>query len=81
VFDRGQAIIGTLSLLQSGDADINGRTQSGTGERQLTAGVATGIPLSLTWRLQGSLFSDLPFAGQNHLTGFGCTLLLLHAWI
>jgi Putative MetA-pathway of phenol degradation len=81
VFDKGQAVIGTLSWLASGDADVNGRTQSGTGERQLTAGVATMFPISLTWRVQGSVFSDLPVAGQNHLTGFGLMLLLLHAWI
>jgi Putative MetA-pathway of phenol degradation len=81
VFDKGQALIGTLSLLESGDADVNGRTQPGSGERQLTTGVSAMFPISLTWRVQGSLFSDLPIAGQNHLTGFGLTLLLLRAWI
>ena len=81
VFDQGQAVIGTLTLLASGDADVNGRTQPNSGERQLTAGVAAGFPISLTWRLRATLFSDLPAGGQNHLAGFGMTFLLLHAWI
>jgi hypothetical protein len=81
VFDKGQALIATLTLLASGDSEINGHTQSNSGERQLTAGIAVGLPIALTWRVRGTLFSDLPAAGQNHLAGFGFTLLLLHAWI
>src|SRR5262249_50080150 len=71
IFDSGLALLGTLSYSGTGDATANGQSLERTGQRQLTLGAAGGVPVSRTWRLQGSLFSDLPIAGQNHPAGLG----------
>ena len=81
IFNSGAALLGTLSYSASGDATINGVEQMGSGQQQLTLGAAGGLPLTRTWRMQGSLFSDLPVAGQNHPAGMGATIVLLRAWM
>jgi hypothetical protein len=48
-----------------------------------TAGAALALPFWDSWRLQTTLFSDLPIPGwgRNQTVGFGGTLAVIRFWI
>ena len=82
VFENEAAVALYVNFLDRGDDAINGMNQPGTVLRLTTAGL-TGIwPLTADWRLQGTVFSDLPIDsfGRNEQAGAGGTVTLVRAW-
>ena len=71
------------SALRQGDArDANGAiANSSVG--LVTAGAALALPFWDAWRLQATLFTDVPLAGwgRNQTVGFGGTLAIIRYWI
>lgn len=83
VFQSEAAAAAYVSFLDRGDIQLNGVRQSGTELRLTTVGVSGLLPVGERWRLQGTLFSDLPAGafGRNELTGGGLTVALVWLWI
>jgi len=83
VFDSEAALGAYASLMDEGAATINGARDATTGLRSTTVGVAGVWPWRTRWRLQGSLFVDLPITalGRNEPAGAGLTAALVHAWM
>lgn len=73
----------TASYIAELDATINGARTPKSGRAATRLGVAGGYPISNTWRLQGSVFSDLPirFLGYNQPAGVGLTFMIVRAWM
>jgi hypothetical protein len=71
------------SLLRQGDARDAGVAIANSGVSLVTAGAALALPFWDTWRLQGTLFMDVPMAGwgRNQTAGFGGTLAIIRFWI
>ena len=71
------------SLLRQGDARDGGVAIANSGVALVTAGAALALPFWDTWRLQATLFSDVPIAGwgRNQSVGFGGTLAIIRFWI
>jgi hypothetical protein len=71
------------SALRQGDnSDANGPiANSATG--LVTAGGAAALPFWQTWRLQATLFTDMPIAGwgRNQTVGYGGTIAVIRFWI
>ncbi|HEY7370965.1 MAG TPA: hypothetical protein VIF57_02220 [Polyangia bacterium] len=71
------------SALRQGDnSDPNGPiANSATG--LVTAGGAAALPFWQTWRLQATLFTDVPIAGwgRNQTVGYGGTIAVIRFWI
>jgi hypothetical protein len=68
---------------RQGDArDANG-TLPNSAVALVTAGGALALPFWESWRLQATLFTDLPLAGwgRNQTVGFGGTLAVIRFWI
>jgi len=71
------------SALRQGDNhDTNGPIAN-SGVALVTAGGALALPFWQVWRLQSTLFTDLPIAGwgQNQTVGFGGTVAVIRSWI
>jgi len=71
------------SLLRQGDnSDANGAIAN-SGVSLATAGGAVAVPFWQLWRLQTTLFTDLPIAGwgRNQTAGFGGTVAIIRFWI
>ena len=71
------------SALRQGDArDANGAIANSS-VALVTAGAALALPFWDAWRLQTTLFTDLPIAGwgRNQTVGFGGTLAVIRFWI
>src|SRR5262252_862997 len=71
------------SALRQGDNhDANGPIAN-SGVALVTAGGALALPFWQVWRLQSTLFTDLPIAGwgQNQTVGFGGTVAVIRSWI
>jgi hypothetical protein len=71
------------SLLRQGDAhDPNGAIANSS-LALVTAGAAGALPFWQWWRLQASLFSDVPIAGwgRNQTVGRGVTVAIIRFWI
>ncbi|HXU03582.1 MAG TPA: hypothetical protein VN903_21600, partial [Polyangia bacterium] len=69
--------------LRQGDArDANGAIAN-SGVALVTAGAALAVPFWETWRLQTTLFTDVPLAGlgRNQTVGFGGTVAVIRFWI
>jgi hypothetical protein len=71
------------SLLRQGDASDASGAIANSGVSLVTTGAALAVPFWQTWRLQTTLFSDLPIAGwgRNQTVGFGGTLAIIRFWI
>jgi hypothetical protein len=82
VFDGEAALGAYLSAMNEGPATIDGVDDPTTRLRSTTAGAAGVLPLRDLWRLQGSLFMDLPFAsfGRNEPAGYGLTASIVRVW-
>ena len=71
------------SLLRQGDAHDASGAIANSGVALVTAGAALALPFWDSWRLQKTLFSDVPIAGwgRNQTVGFGGTLAIIRFWI
>ena len=71
------------SLLRQGDASDAGGAIANSSVALVTAGAALALPFWQTWRLQTTLFTDVPIAGwgRNQTVGFGGTLAIIRFWI
>jgi len=69
------------ALRQSEAHDANGPIAN-SGVSLVTAGAALALPFWQWWRLQTTLFSDLPIAGwgRNQTAGYGGTVALIRTW-
>jgi hypothetical protein len=71
------------SALRQGDArDANGAIANSS-VALVTAGAALALPFWDAWRLQTTLFTDVPIPGwgRNQTVGFGGTLAVIRFWI
>jgi hypothetical protein len=83
VFQNEAAAAVYVSFLDRGDTALNGVTQPGTELRLTTVGLSGLLPLGELWRLQGTVFADLPAApfGRNEQAGGGLTVALVRLWM
>jgi len=83
VFPSEAAVAVYANVLQRGDDTLNGALQPETTLRLVTAGLTGILPVRDRWRLQGTLFGDLPIAslGQNELAGVGISFALVRVWL
>lgn len=72
-----------LHAVRQGDARDQRGTIAGSATALVTTGVAASIPFWDAWRVQGSVFSDLPISGfgRNLSAGVGGTASLLRFWM
>jgi len=71
------------SALRQGDnRDANGPIANSS-VALVTTGAAAALPFWQTWRLQATLFTDVPVAGwgRNQTAGFGGTIAIIRSWI
>jgi hypothetical protein len=82
VFANDAAVALYANLLERGDDTLDGVRQTGTVLRLTTVGVSGLLPLHQLWRVQGTLFGDLPIAsfGRNEQAGVGATAVLVRLW-
>jgi len=86
VFDNAAAAALYLNFLERGDTSTNGGTQPGpqplSGLRLTTVGVTGLFPVADSWRLSGSIYTDVLLAsfGRNEQAGAGLTASLVRAW-
>jgi hypothetical protein len=71
------------SALRQGDARDPSGVIANSSIALVTAGGALALPFWDTWRLQSTLFTDVPIAGwgRNQTVGFGGTLAVIRFWI
>ncbi|HEY2902124.1 MAG TPA: hypothetical protein VGL59_16195 [Polyangia bacterium] len=83
VFDNEAALGFFINALDEGAATINGARDATTTLRLTTVGAAGVLPLRDRWRLQGSLFLDVPLSsfGRNEPAGYGLTASLVRVWL
>jgi hypothetical protein len=83
VFDSEAAVAVYVSFLDRGDTSLNGAGQPGTELRLTTAGLSGLLPVGERWRLQGTLYGDLPLDhfGRNEAAGAGLTVALVRLWM
>lgn len=83
VFENEAAAAVYASFLDRGNTTVNGATQSGTELRLTTLGLSGLLPLGERWRVQGTLFADVPVAplGRNEEAGAGLTLALVRLFL
>jgi hypothetical protein len=79
VFDSGSALAGSLTAIGAPRASVNGASAAGTERLRFAAGFSGALPLSETWRLQGSLVTQLPL-GLNEPVSTTFSLLLMRTW-
>jgi hypothetical protein len=83
VFDNDAALGLQVSNMNEGVATINGVADPTTGLRTTTVGLAGVIPLRDSWRVQGTLFSDVMLSsfGRNEPAGYGLTAAIVRVWM
>jgi hypothetical protein len=71
------------SWLRQGDARDAGTAIANSSIALVTAGGALALPFWQSWRLQATLFTDLPLAGwgRNQTVGYGGTVAIIRFWI
>ena len=82
-FDNGLVTALTLSYRAELDGRLDGVTVPDSGHEITRAGLAAGYSFSFDWRLQGSVFADVPVAplSRNHPMSAGVAITLLRsAW-
>jgi len=82
-FGHETTVGGFASLLRQGDARDAMGAIANSSLALATAGAALALPFWDSWRLQTTLFSDLPIPGwgRNQTVGFGGTLAVIRFWI
>ena len=83
VFQSEAAAALYVAFLDRGDVTIDGTKAPATELRLTTAGASGLLPVGERWRLQGTLFGDLPVAplGRNEQVGVGGTVALVYLWM
>ncbi|HSS39394.1 MAG TPA: hypothetical protein VLT58_11545 [Polyangia bacterium] len=83
VFDSEAALAAYVSFLDRGDTSLNGAAQPGTELRLTTAGLSGLLPIGERWRLQGTLYGDVPLDhfGRNEQASGGVTVALVRLWM
>ncbi len=83
MFDSEAALAAYVSFLDRGDTTLDGAAQPGTELRLTTAGVSGLLPIGERWRLQGTLYGDVPLDhfGRNEEASAGVTVALVHLWM
>jgi hypothetical protein len=82
-FGHDRTVGAFASFVRRGDGrDANGALPN-SGIGLATAGAALALPFWDSWRLQTTLFSDLPIPGwgRNQTVGFGGTVAIIRFWI
>jgi len=82
-FGHDRTVGAFASFVRRGDGrDVNG-VIANSGVGLATAGAALAFPFWDSWRLQTTLFSDLPIPGwgRNQTVGFGGTVAVIRFWI
>jgi hypothetical protein len=82
-FGHDRTVGAFASFVRRGDSrDVNG-VIANSGIGLATAGAAFALPFWDSWRLQTTVFSDLPIPGwgRNQTVGFGGTLAVIRFWI
>jgi len=82
-FGHETTLGGFAMASRQGDArDANG-VIANSAVALVTAGAALAVPFWSAWRLQTTVFSDLPLTGwgRNQSVGFGATLAVIRFWI
>ena len=82
VFASEAAVAGYVSFFDEGDARVDGAAQPASRRRLTTVGAAAVLPVAETWRVQGAVFADLPWApfGRNQLAGVGAAAAVVRIW-
>lgn len=82
-FPNDAALALVISYTGEGDATLDGRTAPETSRRTLLVSVSSVLPITDTWRLQGSLFAHPPLEpfGRNQPTAAGLTLTVVKSWM
>ncbi|HXU61932.1 MAG TPA: hypothetical protein VN962_09545 [Polyangia bacterium] len=83
VFESEAAVALYVSFLDRGNTTLDDVTQPGTELRLTTAGVSGLLPIGELWRLQGTLFADLPIdsLGRNEQASAGLSVALVHLFL
>ena len=83
VFESEAAAALYVSFLDRGDTTVSGMVQPGSELRLTTAGLSGLLPVGERWRLQGTVFADLPVPalGRNEEAGGGLTAALVRLWM
>ncbi len=83
VFDSEAALGLYVSTFNEGLGTINGVRDPTTALRLTTVGAAGVLPIGDLWRLQGSIFTDVPLPsfGRNEPVGGGVTAALVRVWL
>ncbi|HEY5373282.1 MAG TPA: hypothetical protein VIK01_06325, partial [Polyangiaceae bacterium] len=73
----------SASYSVEGEATINGQEAPDSGHRLTTLTASGLLPLSDTWRLQGSLFVNPPVSSLslNQTARSGSLITVVHSWI
>jgi hypothetical protein len=83
VFPNEAAAALYVAFLDRGDVTVDGKKAPGTELRLTTLGASGLMPVGERWRLQGTVFADIPRApfGLNEQAGAGVTVALVHLWM
>jgi len=83
VFDSEAALAAYVSFLDRGDTSLNGVAQPASELRLTTAGLSGLLPIGQRWRLQGTVYGDVPLDhfGRNEQASAGITVALVHLWM
>jgi hypothetical protein len=70
-------------MMRQGDGRDTTGAIANSGVALVTTGAALSLPFWETWRLQTTLFTDVPMAGwgRNQTVGFGGTVAIVRFWI
>jgi len=82
-FGHDVTVGGFASALRQGDSSDATGAIANSSVALVTAGGALALPFWQLWRLQSTLFTDLPIAGwgRNQTAGFGATVAMIRCWI
>ncbi len=80
VFDDDAAILASVTHSSDGDATLDGVDAPGTGFRVTQLALLVVTPLSDTFRLRTSVFTDVPPFGSNHPALGGTSISLSKSW-
>jgi hypothetical protein len=71
------------SAWRHGDTHAANGPIASSGVSLVTAGGALALPFWQSWRLQATMFTDLPIPGwgRNQTAGFGATAAIIRSWI
>jgi hypothetical protein len=83
VFPNESAAALYVAFLDRGDVTIDGTKVPATELRLTTLGASGLLPVGERWRLQGTVFADLPWVpfGVNEQAGVGGTIALVYLWM